>query len=306
VDPIRPSSALFIKLGRGGTWERDCIQEGVLRIGYRDVDHEVYERGDWDQVVEKFTALRGDRGTARRDAAQIRYFYEAGPNVLWMTFVGDRLWWCFSEPVVEPQDDRSKIRRAVGGWRDTDIKGVPLAMDRLSGRLLSVQGFRGTICNVKEFEYLVRKINAATSPEIAAAESALADLETRLEDILHHLHWKDFEILIDLIFREAGWRRAARVGGSTKTLDVDLYSPITDERFGVQVKAKASLDDFEAYQDRFTDLQGYARLFFVVHSPGADLTDEARIEGVDLWLPRDVARFTVKYGLAEWVLEKAS
>ena len=48
---------------------------------------------------------------------------------------------------------------AVGGWRDSDISGEPLLKGKLSGRLLAVQGFQGTICTVSDLDYRLHKIN---------------------------------------------------------------------------------------------------------------------------------------------------
>ena len=38
---IRPTKILFIKLGEGGKYEKDCIENDQnLRLGYRAVDHQ--------------------------------------------------------------------------------------------------------------------------------------------------------------------------------------------------------------------------------------------------------------------------
>ena len=49
--------------------------------------------------------------------------------------------------------------------------------------------------------------------------------------------------------------------------------------------------------------EGYARFFFVVHTPKDDLTKMKNSEKLDdLWIADDVAKLAVKYGLAEWII----
>jgi len=306
--PIRPSRALYIKLGQGGAWEKECITETqVLRLGYQEASHDLCLSGKWDLVRDELKAIRKDAGAATRDTNQIRLFYESDETVLWITFFSDRLYWCFSEPEITLLTDGSKVRPAMGRWRSTDVKGKPLQKNHLSGKLLSMEGFRGTICSVREFDYLVERINGQVSKEIEEALEAMSMLEHKIEALIRRFHWKDFEILVDLIFRQAGWQRVSVLGENEKTIDLDLLSPITSERYAVQIKSKASRAELESYQRRFTDMQGYSRLYFVVHTPSRDLIDAEVVGGdLELLLPDKIAHLAVKYGLADWVNAKAS
>jgi hypothetical protein len=45
VEFIKPSSALYIKLGRGGKYEREAIERNHLRLGYREISHELCLQG---------------------------------------------------------------------------------------------------------------------------------------------------------------------------------------------------------------------------------------------------------------------
>ncbi len=126
-----------------------------------------------------------------------------------------------------------------------------------------MQGFRGTICTVKEAKYLVNKINGIEPVEVKEADAALLQLQEKVEAIIRSLTWQDFEMLIDLIFRQAGWQRVSVLGGTMKTLDLELISPITNERYGVQVKAKADLSVFEKYKmEGMNDMQGFTKFYF--------------------------------------------
>ncbi len=307
IEPIKPSSTLYIKLGRGGRWERECIEiDQTLRLGYDTVPHELCLQGKWDDVLRELETIRSSTGAAKRDTNQIRLFYESDDSVLWVTFFGDRLYWCFSTSEVTLLPDKSKTRSVISRWSSTDVKGQPLQKSQLSGKLLSMQGFRGTICSVGETEYLVQKINGQIPKEIEEAQAALSELERKLEIIIRQLHWQDFEILVDLIFRQAGWQRVSELGKTLKTLDLELISPITAEQYGVQIKSKANLAELESYQDKFADMQGYTRLYFVVHTPSSDLVPAKVIEDIELWLPQDIAHWAMKYGLADWIIAKAS
>jgi hypothetical protein len=150
----------------------------------------------------------------------------------------------------------------------------------------------------------VRKINGAEASEATAARSALSVLQDRIETIIRDLHWKDFEILVDLIFRQAGWQRTGILGETLKILDLDLVSPITRERYGVQIKSRAKRNDFEDYQAHLGDMKGYTRFFFVVHTPSDDLVKTSGTDEFQILLPKDITYLSVKYGLTDWILER--
>ena len=298
------SGAFYIKLGRRGEWEKSCIeQDHIIRFGYGIAPHEMCLNGEWERVKEELgKAGKKKIADTRR---QIECFYTSDENVLWVTFYAGRLWWCFSKrEITFLPDDKSKTRPVIGSWQSTDLMGRPLEMGRLSGKLLRVQRFQGTICTIKEREYLVQKITGAIRPEVERTKNALVELERSIQTIIEDLTPKDFEILIDLIFREAGWRRVSVLGESQKTLDLDLISPITGEHYGVQIKAEASLRDFDDFLKETQSMQ-HERFYFAVHSPKKGLTTGEETEKARLLLPDQVANLAVKYGLADWVIDKA-
>src|SRR5947209_7669068 len=107
MKPIKADKALYIKLGGGGLWERDCIErDQTLRLDYKEIPHELCQAGDWEQVREMaLEKYRCNEGWATNHKNQIKYFYEPGPEVLWVTFFADHLWWCFSERRIEKLSD---------------------------------------------------------------------------------------------------------------------------------------------------------------------------------------------------------
>lgn len=202
--------------------------------------------------------------------------------------------------------DKSKSRPVIGQWSSTDISGKSLQKTQLSGALLRVQGFRGAICKVKESKYIVEKINGIVQPEIENVFLVKAEFEAKIEILIRKLTWKDFELLVDLLFRQAGWQRMATLGKTEKTIDLDLYSPISDERILVQVKSSANLSKLQGFSEGVSDFQDYDRAYFLVHTPSNDLIQNKIQEGVEVWLPNDIARRVVMFGLAEWVISKVS
>jgi hypothetical protein len=175
--------------------------------------------------------------------------------------------------------------------------------------LLSVQSFQGPICKVKEKEYLLHKINGTNEPHVLAAETAVTNLESALIPIIRNLHPKDLETLTDLIFRQAGWQRTGVAGEVEKDIDLDLMSPITQERVAVQVKSKASKSTYMAYQDKFSDMNGFSKFYFVTHSPSMelkDLMDNSKDTEFIFWGAEELSQQSVRNGLVGWLVDRAS
>src|SRR3954468_9622707 len=97
---VDASEALYIKLGDAGLWEEGCIKGGTMRLGYQELSHDLCSRGRWDEVANEVSLFSKDEGAIKRHVKQVRYFYEAPPSTLWITFYSDRLWWCFADSEV--------------------------------------------------------------------------------------------------------------------------------------------------------------------------------------------------------------
>jgi|LNFM01.2.fsa_nt_gb hypothetical protein len=301
---VTASRLYYIKLGRGGDWEAESLRDGVLRFGYREAPHDLCARGDWQTVWEAMKAIRGDAGAATRDVNQIRAYYEADEQSIFITFVGGLLYWCRPTGPVELLDDRSHRRQTTEGWRNTSTNGTMLSADRLSGRLLKVQMFRGTICDVRAGDYLLRKLSDQLSPEVATAEEAERALMTAIVGLMRLLTWQDFELLVDLVFSTSGWRRVSQVGRTQKTVDLELILPSTAERAFVQVKSHATATALNDYVARLAEAEAYDRMFFVWHT--GDIAEEGGPAGVILLGPQKLSRMVLDAGLSSWLREKVS
>lgn len=243
------------------------------------------------------------RGRGNRDTQQIRAFYEAGPGTIFITFADGTMRWCRPHGAIVRRDDGGKVRGTLDGWSDTSVGGKPLRVEGLSGHLLKVQMFRGTICQVGAADYVLRKLNDEVLPVVAAAQQAEHEHQKALVPLMRLLTWQDFELLVDLVFSSAGWRRVNVVGGTQKTVDLELVLPTTGERAFVQIKSEANTSALRDYAGRFAT-SVHDRMFFVWHSGAVDgtgLDDDITLIG-----PERLASMVLDAGLSAWLREKVS
>ncbi len=305
---IRANKVLFIKLGEGGKYEKSCIEnDHSLRLGYREVDHQLCIDKKWDKVRNYFITQENSKEfVATSHTNQIKQFYEEDEKTLWITFYANKLWWCFSKPEITLLPDKTKTRLVIGKWSDKDIRGNVLLSGNISGKLLKTQGFRGTICSVPEEKYAIAKINNEQLEEVVEVEKAMNELKNKLALLIKNLQWKDFETLVDLIFRQAGWQRVGDTGKTQKTLDLDLFAPVTGERAIVQIKAQSDLNEFLKYQEQFATMSDYDKFFYVVHTAKNNLFSYVNETETKLYLVEKIAELAISAGLVEWIIKKTS
>lgn len=294
----------FIKLGRGGEWEKECLENGTLRFGYKETPHEIALAEQWDAVKSIWKDLRGDTGAATSDTRQIRTFYETDEQDIFVTFANGLMYWCHPQG-GEPEQllDQTRRRKTVNGWHHQSASGSPLTKDRLSGDLLKVQMYQGTICDVKASDYLLRKLNDQLSPELAEAEKAESAFLAAITPLMQRLSPRDFELLVELIFAQSGWRRTSMTGGVQKDVDLDLELPTTQERAFVQIKSSATNQDLKKSIQLLEESATYKRMFFVWHSGAIQLPQEIN-EYVTLIGPERLPRMIMDSGLALWLRNK--
>ena len=300
---ISPNRVRYIKLGEGGRWERACVEDSTIRIGFGTEQAERFalcQAGRWDDLAASFIAEGRSKGTATRFTNEMRLFFEDDGSTLWITFIGERLYWGFVEPSrPERHTDLDGVFRSVrGGWRWTDLHGEPLTKDRLSGALTKLAAYRGTTCDVDKADYVIRRINGQNIPEVERALAASGEMKAAALGLMRHLEPHDFELLVDLVFTTSGWRRVGVVGGTQKTLDLDLVLPSTGERAFVQVKSHTTSAELAEYVTRLED----HRMFYVFHS-GEAVTDDRRVTVIG---PEQLADLVMEAGLVSWLIRKVS
>ena len=297
----------YIKLGEAGLWERECIDQGTIRFGFDSANAEKFPLcldGRWDELMESFIADGRSKGTATNFTNQTRLFFEDDGSTLWITFVGENLWWGVLEP-ARPQrhSDIDGVWRTVrGGWQKTDGNGEPLTKDRLSGALTMITAYRGTSCSVDTAAYVIQRIRGEKSDEVNRAIAASKEMKSAVLGLMRKLVPQDFELLVDLVFSSSGWRRQSVVGKTQKTIDIDLMLPSTGERAFVQVKSQTTSAGLAEYVGKLDDLGPYDRMFYVYHTGEAE-TDDDRVIIIG---PEKLAEMVLDAGLANWLIRKVS
>ncbi len=155
----------------------------------------------------------------------------------------DSHWWwgrVKGKPVQE--DSVSKFRTLVHGWRNRDVRGQPLTLARVPGVIGQLQGFRGTVCSVREIDALRRLINAEVSPAYLSSRPSKDTLIAAHQQLTRRLVARTRSIppgcLAGRARRGGRWRshRASAPAPSASRLPV---LPLTDDATKL---AKATVD----------------------------------------------------------------
>lgn len=309
--PISAPAMRYIKLGEGGGFAAECLQAGELGLAFEMVPHDLCTSGDWDAVKAIFRADSRTPGTASGFVRELRAFYE-DEGALWVTFADGKLWWAFAERPVRWEPGLigrlPRRRKTLDGWRSTDVAGAALLTRKLRTRLTCMSGFKRTICDVADGDYLLRKLNAEAEPIVTEALEAARLVKSKALPLVKELHHKEFELLVDLIFAASGWRRVSILGETEKDLDLLLEQTATGERAFVQVKSRATPNVLRDYVERFHAFAGCDRMFFICHSPSPKLVTAAQSLGpdVELWSGETIAQKAVRAGLFDWLIERTA
>ena len=127
----------------------------------------------------------------------MRFFCEDAGATVWVTFVGESLYWGFADdsPVAIWADNAGICRQIRGSWRQTDVTGEALTKDRLSGAVTKLAAYRGTSCAVDVAEYVVRRINGHRLPAVERALGARQEMRAATRGLMRLLTPQDFELL---------------------------------------------------------------------------------------------------------------
>ena len=297
----------FIKLGDGGKWEKSCIEEdNTIRLGYESPFHYECVNKEWEPVKNYWLAARkNNEGAASRDIRQIRDFYELSDTDIWITFYKRKMYWCRATMDVQELNDGSRIRKVIDSWSCCDKTGTPLTIENIDGRITKVQGFRGTICGVEIPTYLIRKINGEALPEVEVAKESLNKLQNDVEELIKGLWWKDFELLIDLIFSKLGWQRVSVLGATEKDIDLDVYSPVSLRRAFVQVKTATDSGQISSYFEKYNTYDQFQEMYFVFHTLTGIIAERITDDpNVHLWDLKRVSELVINAGLINWLITK--
>lgn len=309
---IKSHNAKYIKLGEKGNLEKICLSDKTIRLGYHQVPHDI---GDNLQALQNFFNQKDyKKSAATNHARQVYDFYTADKDTIWFTFANGYLWWCQSDPAVELispySNEGSRFRKTVNGWSNKSIvngksESKELKISELSGELTKVAGYRGTICNIKDClrEYLLKKINGEEITEVKQAIKARKEILESIENLMKLLHWKDFELLVELVFAKSGWQRISASGGTQKTIDIEMVLPSTQEQAFVQVKSRTDDKQLQYYIDKLDEREDEKeKMFFVYHT--SEEIQEPENKMIILVGPQKLSEMVLDAGLFTWLLKK--
>jgi len=307
-DPIAPAAVRYIKLGPANAWFESSRGHQRLEFGHPDVSDRLARSGDRTGIASVYTRLGKTQSKASDYAREVSEFYSLGADCLWVTFAEGSLWWGFAKPAVHMLQPTSgaatRYRELLFPWRNRDVCGNLLSVATLITRLTTVAAYRQTLCAVKSEQHLIRRINGVEEPIVAETRSAQERLVRLAETLIRNLHWRDFEVLCDLMLARSGWQRIAELGGLQRGTDLVIEQIATGERAFVQVKSSADQKTLQRYVADFEVDGAFDRMFFICHSPAGPMQFSSR-KPVHVWAGETIARQAIAAGLINWLMQKA-
>ena len=310
MEEINFSKAYYIKLGKGNIWAEDSINNDKIRIGWKDQTIGDIKNANWEKIKEELLSETKNSSTATRDLNALKNLV-SNDDKIFISFFDSKMYWCKPKNGTINSDTISKYILVDGKWNCTDISGnTTFHINQISGKLSKYQGFRATCCLIgKQFDetnYLKRLINNEKSAEYLSISEHSQALNKIIEKQIQQLHPKDFEILVDLIFRQAGWKRYSVLGDTMEFFDLILEEIISKSRYGIQIKTKSSKDEFIQYSEEFQEKykSTFNKFIFIVHSPDSSYTNyQNSHENVELWDAEKLSELTIELGLLNWILK---
>jgi len=304
---FEPTQVRYIKLGAAGGWTAQAFDQGIIPVDFHEVPYELCVAGEWNQIRRRLKEIGTPESTATSWTRELRDFYEQGEHCLWITFANGHLYWAFAAPgVIETPNaggQPQRHRRTVDGWHRYALDGTALTTRSLSSALLKTAGYQMTICAVEHEAYLLRRIRNEEDPIYTEATALQARMVELAGAMIQQLDWRDFEMLVDLIFARGGWQRSSAVGKGEIDLDLLFTMPTTGETAWVQVKSKATQATVTDYLERFDQDGSCDHFFFVCHTAPRSLSVPSR-KGLHLWTGSTMAKAALSAGLFDWLMDR--
>jgi len=315
----------YIKLGQGGNKAEKCFENDLLYIGYdthrpevREWCNEARDVNKRDLAIHKIQNYwiekrNKKQGTATNFTNSVLSVAKDQGNVLWFTVhkrlvyygltAGDDLerHLCWENIELDP----GSAKRMKHGWCSKYKAGHPLEVNKLSGALTKTQSTQGTIAKIqdKPANYFLNHLLCKPLALKDRAKKARETLQEDLAEIIKDLQPTEFEVLVDLIFANSGWKRDGELGGNIKFVDVTLMLPSTGETAGVQVKTETNKRVSQQYINGDYSSQGFDKFFYVYHT--GDVKKPKRDDNLYIWGAMEVAEKAIDAGLSQWVIDRA-
>ena len=302
---IKANKALYINLGSKGKWVNECITENKIKIGFDEIPHSLCKSGKWEELKRIYLKRKTPLRTASDYIRQIKLFYKSSDKIIWIIFHNDQLWWSYSDKkIIEEKNGRS--RKVIGKWANINISGEELGVNIISSKLKKIRAYKGTICEVQELKYLLSILNGDISVQKTQFILLYSFIKKKLKYFIQNLDPADFEILVDLIFRNLGYQRMGILGKNEKLHDLILKNPLTNQKISVQIKSSANLRTFLNYKEKFDKIPEYSKSFFVVHTPNNNLKlykKKNKGRRYRFYFIDELVDMSIKAGLIDWLTE---
>ncbi|OYX49995.1 MAG: hypothetical protein B7Y90_05715 [Alphaproteobacteria bacterium 32-64-14] len=304
--PLDVSDVQYIKLGKNNCWADNAISEGKLVFGDPHVSHDLALKHDWNGVAEMYRTPGKTKGAVTRATRELKDFYTKDERCLWVTFVGDRLYWAFAESSVhfDAGQDPPRYRKTIGGWRDYDAKGNILVKYATSTAITMTAATHNTICAPDGADHLLRRINAQPNADSLEAERLENELAVVVARLVASLSDDEFEILAARVAEAAGWRIESAIGGRQADIDFTARIPALNLMGYFQVKTKADNAQVAAFVAKFAKSDPLPRLIFITHS--RDRLQLPAIPNFEFWAGKALARRAIGAGLLPWIKSRAT
>jgi hypothetical protein len=315
----------YIKLGTAGKVAEDCFKNNLLYIGYgtylpevREWCNQARDVNKRDLAVDKIQNYwvqkeNKTHGTATNFTNSVLSVAEDRGDILWFTVHKRRVYYGLTAgdelerflPWEKNADNSGSAKRMKFGWCSVNKAGQVLEVNKLSGALTKTQSTQGAIAKIqdKPANYFLNHLLCKPLAIKDRAKKARESLQEDLAEIIKDLQPSEFEVLVDLIFANSGWKRDGELGGNIKFVDVTLMLPSTGETAGVQVKTKTNQDEFQKYLDNDYSAQGFDKFFYVYHT--GDLKKPKGDDNLYIWGAMKVAEKAIDAGLSQWVIDRA-
>lgn len=303
--PLCPREIRHIKLGAGNCWAEHAIARNEIVFGDAHIPHDLAEACDWDAVWKLYRENDASDGVATSHTRELKDFYTLGSDCLWITFLGNRLYWGFADPEVRfaAQAEPPRARTIIGGWRSTDASNAPLDTFSMSSAITCTRGAQATITRPSGAQHCLNRINAIANPDVERAKQQELELAQTTLRLIRSLDQNDLEILAARIAEADGWRIESSVGGSQAIVDIVAHQPAINIAGYFQVKARATRSVVDAFVRALPHEPSSSRLIFVT-------LDVVKIDqpcsNLEIWAGSDLALRALRAGLLPWIIRRAA
>ncbi len=149
----------------------------------------------------------------------------------------------------------------------------------------------------------MRKIRGEPEPLVVEAEQLRGDLVNLAAQMIAQLDWRDFEIMVDLIFARGGWQRVSALGEDEVDCDLLLANATIDEVAWVQIKSTARQKVLDDYLERYRRDDRATRFYFICHTPKGSISLPEE-PAAHIWSGDELARRALASGLFDWLIDR--